>query len=71
MTSSLLKTVVMAYDGLTHTATVRPQGSARAYLSGVVVAADIAPEAVVPGRRAVVVQFDRYHPGDAVVIAVY
>jgi len=68
---SLLKAVVMAYDGLSHTATVRAQGSAQAYLSGVVVAADIPAGAVLPGRRAVVVQFDRYHPGEAVLIAVY
>ena len=67
----LTQALVISYDASAHTAVVRPEGSVTAYVAGIAVASNIPAADVLAGRRAVVVQFDRFNPGEAVLIAVY
>ncbi|MFH1650885.1 MAG: hypothetical protein ABID87_02105 [Chloroflexota bacterium] len=67
----LKKAVLKSFNAGNYTATVRLAGSYKVYLEDISVARNLPSGEMVTGRKVAVVFFDEYHPGEAVVVAVY
>ena len=65
------RAVLVAFDGVTYTATIRPAGSPGRAVAGVTVARNIAAVEMVVGRNVAVASFTPGDPTDASVIAVW
>lgn len=63
--------VLLAFDGVTYTATVRYAGSISTVVVGVPVSRGIASGELVAGRRVAVALFDVGQPVDALVVGVH
>lgn len=65
------RAVLVAFDGATYTATIRPAGSPGRAVAGVAVARNIAAVEMVVGRNAAVASFTSGDPTDAIILAVW
>jgi len=67
----LTRATLVAFDGASYTATIRPAASPARAVAGVAVARDIAAIEMVPGRNVAIASFTPNDPTDAVLVAVW